>query len=255
MRQPTPTNLLDDILTDDEFSQENLSAAFVWLPLAKLYDNPFQTRQRYDDDHIQRLADNIWTLRDELPATHGLQQPPVARVVQSLDDGDFAAVERDAYASPVALRRRVRSDKHAAELHFGHNRLRAWKVLSLRDERYRRFPVLLAYADDRQMWRHAVAENAQRKDISPLEEALTIRQAMERFNLTQEQAGEPFGYAKSTVSNKLRLLGLPQTLLDLLAAGILFPDITWRILARLIEACPNDVVRRDLERFLQAVPA
>jgi len=216
---PVP-DLLDDIFDAEQFSQENLAGALLWLPLAKIYDNPYQTRSDYDAAHIERLADNIWSLRDDLPATHGLQQPPLARLVEFGVDGDEHIVERDVYRVAATVRKLARAERYAVQLHFGHNRLRAWKLLRERDfGRYSTFPVLLAYADDPSMWRHAVAENAQRKDISAIEEALSIHMAISRFNLTQEQAGQPFGYAKSTVSNKLRLLDLPDELRTLLAEG------------------------------------
>jgi ParB/RepB/Spo0J family partition protein len=220
-RAPTP-DILGDIMAHtklEEFSRENFGA-LVWLPLGRIYDNPFQTRQGYDEEHIARLAESIWSLREELPATLGMQQPPVARVISFAADGDDVALSREAYADPGALRRRLLGDKIAVQLHFGHNRLRAWKLLRERDaDGYAEFPVFVAFASDEAMWRHAVAENAQRKDISPLEEALSIRQAMQAFSLTQERAGEPFGYAKSTVANKLRLLDLPDDLRAAIADG------------------------------------
>jgi ParB/RepB/Spo0J family partition protein len=220
-RTPTP-DILGNIMahtTGEEFSRENFGA-LVWLPVGRVYDNPFQTRQAYDDEHIARLAESIWSLREELPATLGMQQPPVARVVVFGPDGDEAPLPREEYADPGALRRRLLGDHVAVQLHFGHNRLRAWRLLRERDAGgYGEFPVFVAYAADEAMWRHAVAENAQRKDISPLEEALSIRQAMQAFSLTQERAGEPFGYAKSTVANKLRLLDLPDDLRAAIADG------------------------------------
>ena len=199
------------------FSQENDRGALVWLPVGRIYDNPFQPRANYDD--VESLADSIWALKDELPATLGLQQPPVARVIVFGDDGDERAIERSRYNDPAALRRLALSDKHAVQLHFGHRRLRAWKLLRDRDPAYAEFPVLLAYADDLGMWKHVVAENAQRKDINAIEEAETLRVAVDRFNLTLEQAGQPFGYSKSTISNKLRLLNLPEPLRLELQAG------------------------------------
>ncbi len=216
-RQATP-NILDAVLSA-QFSQENSRGALVWLPVGRIYDNPYQTRQSYDDEHIQRLADNIWSLREELPATMGMQQPPVARVVEIVDL-DQVPVARTAYGDPNTLLQLVLSDRHAVELHFGHNRLRAWQLLRQRDaDGYAEFPVFLAFATDDAMWRHAVSENAQRKDITPIEEAMSLSLAIGRFHLTQKQAGEPFGYTNTTVSNKLRLLELPEEYQQLLISG------------------------------------
>jgi ParB/RepB/Spo0J family partition protein len=224
MRATTPTNILDEIFnpavqaaSDGDVSQET-RGALMWLPVGRIYDNPFQPRQNYDD--VESLAESIWALRRELPGTMGLQQPPVARVIVFGADGDAVPVDRSIYSDPMALRRLAISDKHAVELHFGHRRLRAWRLLRDRDPAgYAEFPVLLAFADDLGMWKHVVAENAQRKDISPLEEAESLRTAITRFNLTHAQAAEPFGFARTTVSNKLRLLELPDDIRQRLADG------------------------------------
>jgi ParB/RepB/Spo0J family partition protein len=218
MRQTTP-NILDTVLTvapAPDVSQET-RGALLWLPVGRIYDNPFQPRANYDD--VESLAESIWALRHELPGTLGLQQQPVARVVVFGADGDAAPVDRSLYSDPGAVRRLALSDKHAVELHFGHRRLRAWRLLRERDDAYAEFPVLLAFADDLGMWKHVVAENAQRKDISPLEEAESLRTAINRFGLTHAQAAEPFGFARTTVSNKLRLLELPDDIRQRLAAG------------------------------------
>ena len=215
------------------FSQENDRGALVWLPVGRIYDNPFQPRTNYDD--VDSLAESIWALKNELPATLGLQQPPVARVIVFGNDGDETAIERSRYNDPAALRRLALSDKHAVQLHFGHRRLRAWKLLRDRDPGYAEFPVLLAFADDLGMWKHVVSENAQRKDINAIEEAETLRVAVDRFHLTLEQAGQPFGYAKSTISNKLALLRLPAAVADLVRSGEL-TERHGRELVRLADA-------------------
>lgn len=215
-RQATP-DILGDILTEN-VSRET-RGALMWIPVGRIYDNPYQPRLSYDDEQTRLLADNIWSLREELPATLGLQQPPVARVIRFVAD-QATALAREEYNDPEALRRRLLSNGHAVELHFGHRRLRAWRLLREREANaYAEFPVFLAHATDEAMWRHAVTENAQRKDISPLEEALTLQRAIEAFELTQEQAGAPFGYARATVANKLRLLGLPDEVRTLLGDG------------------------------------
>lgn len=215
MRRVTP-DILGEVLAA---TVEEVRGALVWAPVERIYDNPFQPRTQYDE--VETLAESIWALRQELPATMGLQQPPVARVVRFTVDGDLLPVERAAYANPAAVQRLVTAEQHRVELHFGHRRLRAWKLLRERDAAYAQFPLMLAYADDLAMWRHVVAENAQRKDINAIEEAYTLSLAIERFGLSQEQAGEPFGYARSTVANKLRLLSLPEALRQKLADGSL----------------------------------
>jgi ParB/RepB/Spo0J family partition protein len=216
-RIETP-DILGNIMAGTVNVAQETRGALMWLPVGRIYDNPFQSRSNYDD--VESLAESIWALRQELPATMGMQQPPVARVVVFGVDGDAVPVDRSVYSDPAAVRRLALSEKHGVELHFGHRRLRAWRLLRERDNAgYAEFPVLLAFADDLGMWRHVVAENAQRKDISAIEEAQSLRTAINRFNLSQEEAGAPFGYARTTVANKLRLLGLPEQLQTELHAG------------------------------------
>ena len=87
------------------------------------------------------------------------------------------------------------------------------------DPDYDRFPVTLGFALDMAMWQHAITENSQRKNINPIEEATAMARAQQEFALTDEQAGQPFGYARSTAANKMRLLKLPAAVQRDIAAG------------------------------------
>ena len=87
------------------------------------------------------------------------------------------------------------------------------------DPDYNQFPVTLGFALDMAMWQHAITENSQRKNINAIEEAQTMARAQAEFGLTDEQAGQPFGYARSTAANKMRLLKLPANVQRDIAAG------------------------------------
>jgi ParB-like chromosome segregation protein Spo0J len=87
------------------------------------------------------------------------------------------------------------------------------------DPAYSRIPVRIVHLDDTAMWTQAVRENHERKDLTPLEEARAMNMAISALGLTTEQAGKAFGYERSTAANKLRLLNLPQTALDLVQSG------------------------------------
>ena len=67
----------------------------------------------------------------------------------------------------------------------------------------------------------ALVENLQREDLDPVEEALGIRELMTRCDLTQEQAARKLGKSRSVLANSLRLLNLPETVLELLKGGFL----------------------------------
>ena len=213
----------------------------LWVDLDRIRDNPYQTRIKADPEHVLSLARNIWDLRDQIPDTHGLQQVPLARLVRIRPDGSPDPLDRHAYRDPDLLQAAL-EDGAVAQLMFGHSRYRAWKCLAwgagsvflgLADEdkpeawrelidggagytlvdageRYGRMPLRLAFALDFDMWRHAVAENRQRKDITAIEEAHSIQMAMGEFGLKQDEAAQVFGYSRSAVTNKLRLLNLPE---------------------------------------------
>ena len=67
----------------------------------------------------------------------------------------------------------------------------------------------------------ALVENLQREDLDPVEEAAGIRELMTRCDLTQEQAARKLGKSRSALANSLRLLSLPETVLELLKSGFI----------------------------------
>ena len=67
----------------------------------------------------------------------------------------------------------------------------------------------------------ALVENLQREDLDPVEEATGIRELMTRCGLTQEQAAQKLGKSRSALANSLRLLNLPENVLELLKSGFI----------------------------------
>ena len=82
-------------------------------------------------------------------------------------------------------------------------------------------PVVVKDVTDEQAMELALVENLQREDLDPVEEALGIRELMTRCDLTQEQAARKLGKSRSALANSLRLLNLPETVLELLKGGFL----------------------------------
>lgn len=80
-------------------------------------------------------------------------------------------------------------------------------------------PVITRGLSDEQMLVVALVENLQRENLSPLEEAQGYQQLIDDFGLTQEDVGRHVGRDRSTVSNALRLLTLPDEVRGLLAEG------------------------------------
>ena len=82
-------------------------------------------------------------------------------------------------------------------------------------------PVVVKDVTDEQAMEIALVENLQREDLDPVEEAMGIRELMTRCDLTQEQAARKLGKSRSALANSLRLLNLPENVLELLKSGFL----------------------------------
>jgi ParB family chromosome partitioning protein len=82
-------------------------------------------------------------------------------------------------------------------------------------------PAILAEVDERESLKLALIENLQRDDLNPIEEAQAFRVMVDEFAWTQEELGAHLGKDRSTISNTLRLLNLPDEVQDLVARGSL----------------------------------
>lgn len=80
-------------------------------------------------------------------------------------------------------------------------------------------PVIIREFDDAQAAIISLIENLQREDLNPIEEAVGIQSLMEDFGLTQEQVAKRVGKSRPAVANSVRLLSLPQEVLDLVRGG------------------------------------
>lgn len=98
----------------------------------------------------------------------------------------------------------------------GERRWRASRMAGLTE-----VPVIVKDVTDEQAMELALVENLQREDLDPVEEAAGIRELMTRYDLTQEQAARKLGKSRSALANSLRLLSLPETVLELLKSGFI----------------------------------
>jgi ParB family chromosome partitioning protein len=80
-------------------------------------------------------------------------------------------------------------------------------------------PVIVRDFDDTEVLEVAIIENIQRADLNPIEEAQGYRQLMDRFGHTQEQLATAMGKSRSHIANLMRLLGLPDDVLEMLRDG------------------------------------
>ncbi|HKY63885.1 MAG TPA: ParB/RepB/Spo0J family partition protein [bacterium] len=91
------------------------------------------------------------------------------------------------------------------ELIAGERRLRAAKLAGLE-----KVPVVISSAAPEQVLELALIENLQREDLNPIEEALAFKELGDRYRLTQEEIARRVGKERSSVTNALRLLTLPE---------------------------------------------
>ena len=98
----------------------------------------------------------------------------------------------------------------------GERRWRACRMAGLTE-----VPVVVKDVSDEQAMELALVENLQREDLDPVEEAAGIRELMTRCDLTQEQAARKLGKSRSALANILRLLTLPDSVLELLKSGFI----------------------------------
>jgi ParB family chromosome partitioning protein len=118
--------------------------------------------------------------------------------------------------------------------------------------------VVRQVADDRELLELALVENLQRSDLNPIEEAEAYAALQEKFGLSQEEVAGRVGKARTTVTNALRLLRLPDEVLDLLREGRLTAGQARPLLGiqdpeeqiRLADRAVRDgLSARDLERL------
>lgn len=103
--------------------------------------------------------------------------------------------------TPVTLRK---LDNGRYQIIAGERRCRASKIAGLSA-----IPAYIRTADDQAMLELALVENIQREDLDPIEIAISYQRLIDECNLTQENLGDRVGKKRSTVTNFLRLLKLP----------------------------------------------
>ncbi|MDY7395551.1 ParB/RepB/Spo0J family partition protein [Aureibaculum sp. 2210JD6-5] len=101
---------------------------------------------------------------------------------------------------PITVRK---LEGHKFQLVSGERRFRASKLIGSKT-----IPAYIRLANDQEMLEMALVENIQRKDLDPIEVALSYQRLIEEINLTQEELSKRVGKDRSTVTNYLRLLKL-----------------------------------------------
>lgn len=124
-----------------------------------------------------------------------------------------ASIAEHGLLQPIAVRPRASGGYLIVA---GERRWRASRMAGLTE-----VPVIVKDVTDEQAMELALVENLQREDLDPVEEAAGIRELMDRCSLTQEQAARKLGKSRSALANILRLLSLPESVLELLKSGFI----------------------------------
>lgn len=170
-------------------------------------------------DFYSLLDDNMIESKPEAVTSLRLQviQP---RKDQPRKDFDIASLQvladsirEHGVIQPILVRERM-EEPGRYEIVAGERRYRAAEMAGL-DE----VPVVVMSGDDLEVAKVSLIENVQRKDLNPVEEALAYQALIDRFGLTQEQVATQAGKNRSTITNMLRLLELPEEVLALLRDG------------------------------------
>ena len=159
------------------------SDSIFWVEVEKIVPNPYQPRREFDENRLQELSDSI--------RMYGVLQPlTVTRREIQKDDGSFFT---------------------EYELIAGERRLRASKLAGIG-----LVPVIIREGEqnEQEKLELAIIENLQREDLNAVDRALAFRQLADTFNLSHTQVAKKVGRSREYVSNSVRLLALPEHMLN-----------------------------------------
>lgn len=181
-----------------------------------------------------------------------LQRIPLARIRanpfqprREFDASELAELETSLKSSgliqPITVRRRG----DAFELIAGERRLRAATNLGWTD-----ISAIIRDFDDRTMLVLALVENLQRTNLNAIEEARGYRRLIDEFQLTQQQVADAVGKDRTTVTNLLRVLSLPEQVQQMVQQGVLSLGHARALLALGTAYAASDVANEAVARGL-----
>lgn len=183
-------------------------AANRMIPIELVHPNPNQPRRHFGERDLEDLA---------------------------------ASIREKGVIQPLILRPHPQ-DQGAFEIVAGERRWRAAQMAAVHE-----LPAVVRELDDTEVLELAIIENIQRADLNAIEEALGYRQLMDRFGHTQEKLAEALGKSRSHIANLLRLLTLPEPVLEHVREGRLSAG---HARALVTAAAPERLARQVLDRGL-----
>src|ERR1035437_5152674 len=163
------------------------SNSIFWIDVKKIKPNPYQPRREFEEVKLRDLADSI--------RQYGVLQPlTVSRTEVQKEDGGLVT---------------------EYELIAGERRLRAAILAGVSQ-----VPVIIRVGDTSMMKLElAIIENLQREDLNAVDRAKAFKKLTEEFGFKHAQVAHKIGKSREYVSNSLRILDLPEHMLEALSAG------------------------------------
>jgi len=154
-----------------------------------------------DGDRILKISPDRIAINPQQPRTH-FNETALNDLAQS--------IKQHGIIQPLVVTKKG----NGFELIAGERRLRSAKMLGLKE-----VPVIVRAEQEQKKLELALIENIQRENLNPLESARAYQRLIDEFNITQEEAAQKLGKARSSVANALRLLSLPLAAQEALATG------------------------------------
>ena len=175
--------------------------------------NPFKSKKGLGRGLSSLIGDSgIKTSNDKIPISSivpNKNQPRKIFEKYALEELKNSIIERG-IIQPLIVRKSVnQNDKF--ELIAGERRWQAAQSAGLHE-----VPVVIIEADNLKSLEFAIIENVQRKDLNAIEEAESYKNLIENFEYDQEKVSKFIGKSRSHVSNSLRLLTLPDKIVDMI---------------------------------------
>jgi ParB family transcriptional regulator, chromosome partitioning protein len=167
----------------EEETADTSASNLIDAPVHRIVPSPFQPRRHFDPERLRELGEAI--------RAQGIIEPLVVRSIpQAGPDGPLF------------------------ELIAGERRLRAARAAGLET-----VPVVVRDFDDRTALEVSLVENLAREDLNAVDEARALMRLAQEFTLSHEQIAQRIGKSRPYVSNAIRLLDLPDAVLQMIASG------------------------------------
>lgn len=168
--------------------EQPFNSSIFWIEVDKIKPNPFQPRHEFDEDKLRALADSI--------RQYGVLQPLVVTRQEVFREDGSMTVEYEL----IAGERRWRASKLAGILQV---------------------PAVIKQGedDDKLKLEMAIIENLQREDLNAVDRARAFQQLVEQFGLKHADVAKRVGKSREYVSNTIRIMALPEEMLQALVEG------------------------------------